>query len=154
MLKVFISVPTAGRDDKDIISSVNMLKALGDVVIPELHTYVEMPKIDTEVLGMSDRKKDMYVLSKRIELLSQCDVFISVCRSERPFSDEPFVWENTNVRLEKDIASSYGVNCYMFDIDIVCPDLMPPGYIPIKYIERPHICGDTLCGDTDGDNDE
>ena len=148
MLKVFISVPTAGRKDEDIISSINMLKALGDVVIKEPHTYVEMPKIDTSVLGMSDRKKDMYVLSKRIELLSQCDVFISVCKSERPFSDTPLTWGNTNVRLEQKTAFLYGVKCYAFDIDIVCPDLMYP------HFHFGSACNINDSGDTDGDNDE
>lgn len=123
--KVFISVPFSGREDKNVINSINKMHALAEIVFGQelepVHNFFIKGQ-DAEIIAPEGCNESIYYLSYAIEKMSYVDYFIGVPTKISDFK----TCISRGCKIENMIAESYCIPMKILSLDelpSVAPDL-------------------------------
>jgi hypothetical protein len=100
MKKLFVSVPTKGRTEEEIKTSIQKMKK-----IAEIYEGEELELIDSYIEDNppKDSKEAVWYLGESLKKLAQADVFVGI--------DEAYDWNDCCI--EKDTAYRYGIKMHI-----------------------------------------
>lgn len=99
MKKLFVSVPTKGRTEEEIKTSIQKMKK-----IAEIYEGEELELIDSYIEDNppKDSKEAVWYLGESLKKLAQADVFIGI--------DDTWDWNRCYIEMET--ANKYGIKVY------------------------------------------
>lgn len=99
MKKLFVSVPTKGRTEEEIKTSIQKMKK-----IAEIYEGEELELIDSYIEDNppKDSKEAVWYLGESLKKLAQADVFIGI--------DDTWDWNRCYIEMET--ANRYGIKVY------------------------------------------
>lgn len=109
MKKLFVSVPTKGRTEEEITSSIQKMKK-----IAEIYEGEELELIDSYIEDNppKDSKEAVWYLGESLKKLAQADVFIGI--------DDTWGWNRCYIEMET--ANRYGIKVYAIPARYVIDD--------------------------------
>lgn len=123
--KVFISVPFNGREDKNVINSINKMHELAEIVFDQelepVHNFFIKGQ-DAEIIAPEGCNEPLYYLSYAIEKMSYVDYFIGVPTKISDFK----TCISRGCKIENMIAESYCIPMKILtynELLLVAPDL-------------------------------
>ena len=100
MKKLFVSVPTKGRTEEEIKTSIQKMKK-----IAEIYEGEELELIDSYIEDNppKDSKEAVWYLGESLKKLAQADIFVGI--------NEAYDWNGCYI--ERDTAQRYGIKTYI-----------------------------------------
>ena len=110
MKKLFISCPMKGRTEEAIKATRTKMHKLAEIIFDE-----ELELIPSYMEGQppENYSKAIWMLGNSIKMMSEADYFAGIAYVSNEWN---------GCRIEADVAATYGIKSYFFDLSIVAPD--------------------------------
>lgn len=115
MKKLFISVPMKNQSKEDIVSAMQKMHAIAEVIFDEkleiLSTYIEEEPPEY----IDDYHRPLWYLGESIKIMAEADYFIGI------YDTSPY----PGCRVERQIAMTYGIPMTCISIEDIMPTANP-----------------------------